>query len=75
MLTARILHCTLIVVAIAAGVFALLAGAQASSLPQPAGVTGATPQPVRVVEVIREKPANHQARPRLMKERVKAMLA
>jgi len=81
--TARILPCTLIVVAMAAGVFTPLAGAQASSLPQPAPVIGAIPQPVRLAEVIRKKPANHaevnrkkptdhQVRPKLVKERIKA---
>jgi hypothetical protein len=70
--TARILPCTLIVVAMAAGVFTALAGAQASSLPQPTAVTGAIPQPVRIAEVIRKKPASQQARPRLAKERIKA---
>ena len=68
--TARILPCTLIVVAMAAGVFTPVAGAQVSS--QPASVTGAIPQPVRLAEVIRKKPANHQAWQRLVKERIKA---
>ena len=70
--TARILPCTLIVVAMAAGIFTPVAGAQVSSLPQPASVTGAIPQPVRLAEVIRKKPANHQAWQRLVKERIKA---
>ena len=52
---ARILPCTLLVVALAAGAYMPAAHARASGVVRPGHIAGTSTKPIRVAEVIRKK--------------------